>query len=445
MIDTKQIRESVATICQKYGEEYWRNLDKKKEYPTDFVKEMTTSGFLNILIPEEYGGAGLGLKEACIVLEELSLQGAHAGACHAQMYVMGTLLRHGSDKQKKEYLPKISSGELRLQSFAVTEPNSGTDTTSIKTMAKKTNDGWIINGQKVWISRVEHSDLMILLARTKPQGALTKKTDGFSVFLIDIEQAKESGLKIVKIDSMINHHSCELFFDDVFIPDESIIGEEDKGFRAIMDGMNAERILIASECVGDGKYFIEKSVNYAKTSKIFEIVEKKFPTNSIITLDAGNNAAWPQRFLSFGRNRRQIASTCGSMGYAIPAAVSSALSNPEKAVLCCVGDGGFMMSSQEISTAVHYGAKIIILLINNSSYATIRMHQERDYPGRKIATDLKNPDFVKLCKAMGADAYRVKGVEDFSQIFAKSLKSKKVNVIEIPISINQLSHRYNLN
>ena len=269
MIDTKQIRESVATICQKYGEEYWRDLDKKKEYPTDFVKEMTTSGFLNILIPQEYGGAGLGLKEACIVLEELSLQGAHAGACHAQMYVMGTLLRHGSDKQKKEYLPKISSGELRLQSFAVTEPNSGTDTTSIKTMAKKTNDGWIINGQKVWISRVEHSDLMILLARTKPQGALTKKTDGFSVFLIDIEQAKESGLKIVKIDSMINHHSCELFFDDVFIPDESIIGEEDKGFRAIMDGMNAERILIASECIGDGKYFIEKSVNYAKTRKIF--------------------------------------------------------------------------------------------------------------------------------------------------------------------------------
>ena len=188
----------------------------------------------------------------------------------------------------------------------------------------------------------------------------------------------------------------------------------------------------------------QKNRNLNNLSKIFEIVEKKFPTNSIITLDAGNNAAWPQRFLSFGRNRRQIASTCGSMGYAIPAAVSSALSSPEKAVLCCVGDGGFMMSSQEISTAVHYNAKIIILLINNSSYATIRMHQERDYPGRKIATDLKNPDFVKLCKAMGADAYRVKGVEDFSQIFAKSLKSKKVNVIEIPISINQLSHRYNL-
>ncbi len=188
----------------------------------------------------------------------------------------------------------------------------------------------------------------------------------------------------------------------------------------------------------------QKNRNLNNLSKIFEVVEKKFPRNSIITLDAGNNAAWPQRFLSFGRYRRQIASTCGSMGYAIPAAVSAGLLNPEKAVLCCVGDGGFMMSSQEISTAVHYGAKIIILLINNSSYATIRMHQERDYPGRKIATDLKNPDFVRFCKAMGADAYRVKGVEDFSRIFAKALKSKKVNVIEIPISINQLSHRYNL-
>ena len=269
MIDTTQIRESVAAICQKFGEEYWRDLDKENEYPTDFVKEMTTSGFLNILIPQEYGGAGLGLKEACVVLEEISLQGAHAGACHAQMYVMGTLLRHGSERQKKEFLPKISSGELRLQSFAVTEPNSGTDTTSIKTTAKKINSGWVINGQKVWISRVEHSDLMILLARTKPQGILPKKTDGFSVFLINIEKAKNNGLKIVKIDSMINHHSCELFFDDVFIPDECILGEEDKGFRAIMDGMNAERILIASECIGDGKYFIEKSVNYAKTRKVF--------------------------------------------------------------------------------------------------------------------------------------------------------------------------------
>jgi len=187
-----------------------------------------------------------------------------------------------------------------------------------------------------------------------------------------------------------------------------------------------------------------KSRNFNNLSRIFEIVEKKLPDNSIVTLDAGNNAAWPQRFLSYGRYRRQIATTCGSMGYAIPAAVSSSLLNPEKTVLCCVGDGGFMMSSQEISTAIHYGTKIIILLINNSSYGTIRMHQERDYPGRKIATDLKNPDFVKLCKAMGAIAYRVNGLADFSSIFSKALKSKKVNVIEIPISINQLSHRHNL-
>ena len=187
-----------------------------------------------------------------------------------------------------------------------------------------------------------------------------------------------------------------------------------------------------------------KSRNFNNLSRIFEIVEKKLPDNSIVTLDAGNNAAWPQRFLSYGRYRRQIATTCGSMGYAIPAAVSSSLLSPEKTVLCCVGDGGFMMSSQEISTAVHYGTKIIILLINNSSYGTIRMHQERDYPGRKIATDLKNPDFVKLCKAMGAVAYRVNGLAEFSSIFSKALKSKKVNVIEIPISINQLSHRHNL-
>ncbi|MDC3076036.1 thiamine pyrophosphate-dependent enzyme, partial [Paracoccaceae bacterium] len=187
-----------------------------------------------------------------------------------------------------------------------------------------------------------------------------------------------------------------------------------------------------------------KSKNFNNLSRIFEIVEKKLPDDSVVTLDAGNNAAWPQRFLSYGRYRRQIATTCGSMGYAIPAAVSSSLLSPEKTVLCCVGDGGFMMSSQEISTAVQYGTKIIILLINNSSYGTIRMHQERDYPGRKIATDLKNPDFVKLCKAMGSVAYRVKGLREFSLIFSKALKSKKVNVIEIPISINQLSHRHNL-
>jgi len=264
-----QIRESVSNICKKYSEEYWRGLDKDQKYPSEFVKEMTNSGFLNVLIPEEFGGSGLGLIEACAVLEEISLNGAHAGACHAQMYVMGSILRHGSVEQKTQFLPKISAGELRLQSFAVTEPNSGTDTTSIKTFAKKTDSGWNINGQKVWISRVEHSDLMLLLARTIPLEKVKKKTEGISVFLIDIQNAKNNGLTVSPIQSMINHHSCELFFDNLFIPKDSLVGKEHDGFRVIMDGMNAERILIASECVGDGRYFIKKATDYANSRKVF--------------------------------------------------------------------------------------------------------------------------------------------------------------------------------
>jgi acyl-CoA dehydrogenase len=259
----------VANICQKYGDKYWRDLDKEKRYPTEFVKEMTQSGFLNILIPEEFGGSGLGLIEACAVLEEISLNGAHAGACHAQMYVMGSLLKHGSQEQKETFLPKISSGQLRLQSFAVTEPDSGTDTTNIKTFANKTNSGWHVNGQKVWISRVMHSDLMLLLARTKPKEKANKKTDGFSVFLLDIQKAQGNGLTINPIDSMINHHSCELFFDNLFIPSESLIGKEHEGFKVILDGMNAERILIASECIGDGRYFVKKATEYANSRKVF--------------------------------------------------------------------------------------------------------------------------------------------------------------------------------
>ena len=265
----QQIRESVSNICKKYSEGYWRDLDKDQKYPSEFVKEMTDSGFLNVLIPEEFGGSGLGLIEACAVLEEISLNGAHAGACHAQMYVMGSILRHGSVEQKTQFLPKISAGELRLQSFAVTEPNSGTDTTSIKTFAKKTDSGWNINGQKVWISRVEHSDLMLLLARTIPLEKVKKKTEGISVFLIDIQNAKNNGLTVSPIQSMINHHSCELFFDNLFIPKDSLVGKEHDGFRVIMDGMNAERILIASECVGDGRYFIKKATDYANSRKVF--------------------------------------------------------------------------------------------------------------------------------------------------------------------------------
>ena len=265
----KQIRESVAHICKKYGDAYWRALDKEKKYPSEFVKEMTDSGFLNVLIPEEFGGSGLGLIDACAVLEEISLNGAHAGACHAQMYVMGSILRHGTEEQKAKFLPKISAGKLRLQSFAVTEPNSGTDTTNIKTFAEKINSGWKVNGQKVWISRVEHSDLMLLLARTIPIEKVKKKTDGISAFLINIHDAKNKGLTVSPIESMINHHSCELFFDDMVIPKESLIGKEHDGFKVIMDGMNAERILIASECIGDGRYFIKKATDYANSRKVF--------------------------------------------------------------------------------------------------------------------------------------------------------------------------------
>jgi acyl-CoA dehydrogenase len=265
-----EIRHSVRQLCERYGEDYWLQLDSTRGYPTEFVKELTTSGFLTVLIPEEYGGAGLGVLEASVVMEEVCRSGAHAGACHAQMYVMGSVLRHGSDAQKKHYLPKIAAGELRLQSFGVTEPTTGTDTTSLKTIAKKTGDGYVINGQKVWISRIEHSDLMVLLARTTPKSDVKKKTDGLSAFLIDVKKAVGNGLTIQPIESMINHHSCELFFDDLHIPADNLLGVEGQGFKVILDGMNAERILIAAECVGDGRYFIDKATAYANNRVVFD-------------------------------------------------------------------------------------------------------------------------------------------------------------------------------
>ncbi|MFT7246346.1 MAG: acyl-CoA dehydrogenase [Candidatus Azotimanducaceae bacterium] len=265
-----EIRHSVRQLCDRYGEDYWLQLDSTRGYPTEFVNELTTSGFLTVLIPEEYGGAGLGVLEASVVMEEVSRSGAHAGACHAQMYVMGSVLRHGSDAQKKHYLPKIAAGELRLQSFGVTEPTTGTDTTSLKTIAKKTGDGYVINGQKVWISRIEHSDLMVLLARTTPKSDVKKKTDGLSAFLIDVKKAVGNGLTIQPIESMINHHSCELFFDDLHIPADNLLGVEGQGFKVILDGMNAERILIAAECVGDGRYFIDKATAYANNRVVFD-------------------------------------------------------------------------------------------------------------------------------------------------------------------------------
>ncbi|HIG40600.1 MAG: acyl-CoA dehydrogenase family protein [bacterium] len=268
--DFVEIRESVQQLCSQYSEDYWLELDRTRGYPTEFVKELTTSGFLTVLIPEEYGGAGLGVREAAVVMEEVCRSGAHAGACHAQMYVMGSVLRHGSEAQKKHYLPKIAKGELRLQSFGVTEPTTGTDTTSLKTFARKEGDEYVVNGQKVWISRIEHSDLMVLLARTTPKADVEKKTAGLSAFLIDVHAAEGNGLTIQPIESMINHHSCELFFDDLRIPADNLLGEEGRGFKVILDGMNAERILIAAECVGDGRYFIDKSSAYATERVVFD-------------------------------------------------------------------------------------------------------------------------------------------------------------------------------
>ena len=264
-----EIRTSVKALCARYGEDYWLKLDAIHAYPTEFVRELTQAGFLTALIPETYGGAGLGVLEAAVIMEEISRSGAHAGACHAQMYVMGSILRHGSEVQKRQYLPKIASGELRLQSFGVTEPTTGTDTTNLKTTATRVGDHYLINGQKVWISRVEHSDLMLVLARTTPRDKVARKTEGLSAFIVDLRDAIGHGLDVRPISAMINHHSCELFFTDLKVPAENLLGEEGRGFRVILDGMNAERILIASECVGDGRYFIDKAVAYANQRIVF--------------------------------------------------------------------------------------------------------------------------------------------------------------------------------
>ena len=257
MEDTiEEIKSSVARLCQEFGGEYWRKLDRERIYPKEFVDALTRKGFLSVMIPEAYGGAGLGVRAATAILETIHKSGCNGAACHAQIYVMGTLLRHGSEEQKQTYLPKIATGELRLQAFGVTEPNSGTDTTRIQTFAKKAGDNYIINGQKIWISRAEHSDLMILLARTQPREQSAKPSDGMSVFIVDMKQAQASGgLEIKPVRTMINHATTELFFNELVVPATNLIGEEGKGFRYILDGMNAERILIASECIGDGDFF----------------------------------------------------------------------------------------------------------------------------------------------------------------------------------------------
>ena len=264
-----EIRRAVAALCTRFGMEYWRRTDRERAYPSEFVTAMTEAGFLGVLIPEDYGGSGQGLSVAANILEEVHSNGANAAALHAQMYTMGTLLRHGTEAQKTRWLPKIATGELRLQAFGVSEPGSGTNTPAIKTFARRDGDRYIVNGQKIWTSRAEYSDLMILLARTTPVDQVAKRTDGLSVFILDMNAARGNGLRISPIRTMMNHATCEVFFDDVEIPADNLIGEEGRGFRYIMSGMNAERILIAAECIGDAKWLIDKASAYAKEREVF--------------------------------------------------------------------------------------------------------------------------------------------------------------------------------
>jgi acyl-CoA dehydrogenase len=261
------IRDAVRALCAGFPGEYWRGLEPDR-YPTEFVTELTRQGWLAALIPEEYGGSGLNVGAASVILEEISASGGNPGACHAQMYVMGTVLRHGSDEQKREYLPKIASGALRLQAFGVTEPDAGSDTTKIKTRARRTENGYVVDGQKIWTSRAEHSDLMVLLARTTPLEEVAKKTEGLSVFLVDMRDRGDT-LQIKPIKTLMNHATTEVFFDGLELPADALIGEEGKGFRYILDGMNAERILIASECIGDGRFFIDRASAYASERVVF--------------------------------------------------------------------------------------------------------------------------------------------------------------------------------
>ncbi len=263
------IRDGIRTLCQSFPAEYHRRIDEERAYPDEFVAALTREGWMAALIPEEYGGAGLGLTEASVIMEEINRAGGNSGACHGQMYNMNTLVRHGSEEQRRHYLPKIASGELRLQSMGVTEPTTGTDTTRIKTTAIKKGDRYVINGQKVWISRIQHSDLMVLLARTTPLDQVKKKSEGLSIFLVDIKDAIKQGMEVRPIRNMVNHETNELFFDDLEIPAENLIGEEGQGFKYILTGLNAERALIAAECIGDGYWFTDKVVEYTKERIVF--------------------------------------------------------------------------------------------------------------------------------------------------------------------------------
>ncbi len=294
----QEIRDGVRAVCEQFTDEYHREVDSKREYPEAFVKALTDAGWLSAMIPEEFGGSGLGLAEASVIMEEINRSGGNAGACHGQMYNMGTLLRHGSIEQKNRYLPEIANGSLRLQSMGVTEPTTGTDTTKIKTVAVKKGDRYVVNGQKVWISRIQHSDLMILLARTTPLKDVRKKSEGMSIFIVDLHQAINHGLTVRPIENMVNHETNELFFDELEIQEENLIGEEGKGFRYILDGLNAERTLIAAECIGDGYWFVDRASSYAKERVVFDrpIGQNQgiqFPiAEAFIEVEAANLMRW---------------------------------------------------------------------------------------------------------------------------------------------------------
>jgi acyl-CoA dehydrogenase len=265
----QELKSAVAELCRSFPDPYWRELDSRRAYPEAFVQALTKAGYMATLIPEEYGGAGMGITEAATILEEIHRSGGNAAACHAQMYVMGTLLRHGSEAQKKKYLSALASGELRLQAFGVSEPTTGSDTTQMKTFARRAGNNYIVKGQKIWISRAEHSDLMLLVARTSPSEQVKKRSDGLSVLLVDLRDARNHGLTIRPIRTMMNHATTEIFFDDVEVPAENLVGEEGQGFRYLLDGLNAERILIAAECIGDGRWFLERACRYAKERVVF--------------------------------------------------------------------------------------------------------------------------------------------------------------------------------
>jgi len=265
----QDIRDAIRDLCKQFPDEYFRKVDEVRGYPEEFVNALTQAGWMAALIPQEYGGSGLGLTEASVIMEEINRCGGNSGACHGQLYNMGTLLRHGSTEQKNQYLPKIAAGELRLQSMAVTEPTTGTDTTQLKTTAVRKNDRYVVNGQKVWISRIQHSDLMILLARTTPLSEVTKKSEGMSIFMVDLKQAIGHGMTVKPIRNMVNHETNEVFFDNLEIPVENLIGEEGKGFKYILDGLNAERTLIAAECIGDAYWFIDRATRYANERMVF--------------------------------------------------------------------------------------------------------------------------------------------------------------------------------